>query len=333
MQPNAKTGLLMVGHGSPSARANEAFIAIVARVAGRLGVPVLPTFFSIARPSIEDQVARLAGEGVEHIVLMPYFLYTGQHVSKDIPVVLSQCREKFPRVSIDVLPTLEGEAGLVEVVVERLLPYVPPAPLPAEGQAIERRSHEIIDAQLPAPAGRDAAERAVIRRVIHASADFSFAGSMRIHPRAVQAGIEALRNGKPIVCDVSMLQAGITRTRCEVLCAVSDARTVELARERKTTRAAAAMDVLADRLDGAIVAVGNAPTALWKVMAMAASGGPRPALVVGLPVGFVGARESKLALIESGLCYITNTSPRGGSPVAAAAVNALALLEREGPHA
>jgi precorrin-8X/cobalt-precorrin-8 methylmutase len=83
-------------------------------------------------------------------------------------------------------------------------------------------------------------------------------------------------------------------------------------------------------LEGAIVAVGNAPTALWKLMEIGRNGGPRPALVVGLPVGLVGAREAKLALLESDLCYITNTSARGGSPVAAAAVNALAMLEEDG---
>jgi precorrin-8X/cobalt-precorrin-8 methylmutase len=126
-----------------------------------------------------------------------------------------------------------------------------------------------------------------------------------------------------------MLQAGITRSASEVLCAIGDARTIQLAGEKSITRAAAAMEVLKDRIEGAIVAVGNAPTALWKLMELAASGGPRPALVVGLPVGLVGARESKLALIESGLCYITNAGPRGGSPVAAAAVNALALQSKE----
>ena len=323
-----KTRVLIVGHGSPRPQANEAFLAIAERVSIRLGMPVLPTFFSLARPNIEDRVGQLAAEGVRHVVLMPYFLYTGQHVSKDIPALLAECRQKFPEVTIKVLPTLEGEAGLVEIVAERLMPYVPAAVLPTQGQAIERRSHEIIDHQL-GPVGQGGeAHRAIIRRVIHATADFSFASSMRIHPQAVEAGLAAMRAGKPIICDVKMLVAGITKTPCEVICAISDAKTVALAAEQSITRAAAAMEVLADRLDGAIVAVGNAPTALWKIMEMAASGGPKPALVVGLPVGFVGARESKLALIESGLCYIANTSPRGGSPVAAAAVNALALLEK-----
>jgi precorrin-8X/cobalt-precorrin-8 methylmutase len=123
-----------------------------------------------------------------------------------------------------------------------------------------------------------------------------------------------------------MLEAGITRVENKILCGIDHEDVIAAARQKGCTRAAAAMEKFASQMDGAIVAVGNAPTALWKVMEIA-RGGPQPAVVVGLPVGFVGARESKLALIESGLCYISNTSPRGGSPVAAAAVNALAMLD------
>lgn len=334
MNADANTiGILMVGHGSPRAEANAGFIEIVNLVAARLGVPVLPTFFSLAKPDIPDQVARLAAEGVRHIVLMPYFLYTGQHVSRDIPALLAKCQADFPHVRLELLPTLQGDPALVDLVVERLLPLCPASPLPTEGKAIERRSHEIIDRQLSPLDGRDPAERAILRRVIHASADFSFARTLRIHPQAVRQGLAAIRAGKLILCDVKMLQAGITRAGAEAICAISDPQVIESAKARNVTRAAAAMDHLADRMEGAIVAVGNAPTALWRIMKIAASGGPKPALVVGLPVGFVGARESKLALIESGLCYIANTTPRGGSAVAAAAVNALALLSREGDHA
>jgi precorrin-8X/cobalt-precorrin-8 methylmutase len=277
-------------------------------------------------------VDSLAAQGIRRIVLMPFFLFPGQHVTRDIPAVLDRCRAKHPDLTFEVLATLEGEPALEDAVAERLAPFIPATrPLPTEGKAIEQRSHEIIDSQLGQSGPQDPAERAIIRRVVHATADLSFARSIRIHPQAVQCGIEALRAGSPILCDVQMLHVGITRSSGQVLCAISDPQTIRLAAERGCTRAAAAMEVLQDRLDGAIVAIGNAPTALWKVMEIAASGGPRPALVVGLPVGFVGARESKLALIESGLCYITNVGPRGGSPVAAAAVNALALMHRQHP--
>jgi precorrin-8X/cobalt-precorrin-8 methylmutase len=328
--PHGDVGILVVGHGSPRAQANEGFVDLVERVAARLGTPVLATFFSLAKPDIDERVADLAGQGCRRIVLMPYFLYTGQHVAKDIPALLARCRERFPDVQIDVLPTLEGEPALVDVVVERLTPYAPPAALPTDGPAIERRSHQIIDRQLVGQTTRhNPVEQAVIRRVVHATADLSFARSLRLHRHAVEAGRSALRQAKPILCDVRMLQAGITRVASEVLCAIGEPATAERARKHGGTRAAAAMETLRDRIDGAIVAIGNAPTALWKIMEIAASGGPRPALVVGLPVGFVGARESKLALIESGLCHIANTTARGGSAAAAAAVNALALSLKE----
>ncbi|MDD4889124.1 MAG: precorrin-8X methylmutase [Phycisphaerae bacterium] len=322
-------GILIVGHGSPRSQANEGFLSLVARVADRLGVTALPTFFSIAKPSIEDQVALLASQGIRRIVLMPYFLYSGQHIKRDIPELLEKCRHAFPGVTLELLPTLEGELALEDLLVDRLTPLVPSQPLPADGAAIERRSHEIIEHQLQGRESADPAERAVVRRVVHATADLSFARSLRIHPRAIAAGRKAIVDRKPVICDVKMLVAGLTHVPGEVLCAIGDPDVAQAAKGANCTRAAAAIDALADRLAGAIVAVGNAPTALWRVMEIARSGGPRPALVVGLPVGFVGARESKDALMQSDLIYISNVGARGGSPVAAAVVNALAFLTQE----
>ncbi len=200
--------------------------------------------------------------------------------------------------------------------------------MPSDAAGIEQRSYEIIDRQLGDWGPADPGARQIIRRVVHATADISFARTLRIHPQAVERGRLALAEGKPILCDVKMLQAGMTKIGGEILCAIGRAEAAALAQAQGGTRAAAAMELLAPRLEGAIVAIGNAPTALWKVMELARQGGPRPALVVGLPVGLVGARESKQALLESDLCYITNVGPRGGSPVAAAAINALATLER-----
>ena len=156
--------------------------------------------------------------------------------------------------------------------------------------------------------------RASCGAIIHATADFSFARSLRIHPRRGRRGRAALAAGRPVLCDVKMLQAGITKVRNEVVCAIGDPEAAALAQRRQCTRAAAAMELLAPRLAGAIVAIGNAPTALWKLLEIVRGGGPRPALVVGLPVGLVGAREAKLALLESDLCYITNISARAAAP-------------------
>jgi precorrin-8X/cobalt-precorrin-8 methylmutase len=196
------------------------------------------------------------------------------------------------------------------------------------GAEIARRSHEYID-QFLETEDLDIYHRAIVRRVIHSTADFSFARSMRLHPHAIERGCMALADDKPVICDVNMVKAGMNSIDNEIICQIKAANVLELARQNNTTRAAAAMELLQDRLEGSLVVVGNAPTALFKLMDMVANGGPRPAVVIGLPVGFVGARESKLALMESGLCYITNTSCKGGSPVAAAAMNALASLVKE----
>jgi precorrin-8X/cobalt-precorrin-8 methylmutase len=322
------TGILIISHGSPRAQANRGFETLVARVASRLGdVEVLPTFFSITQPDIPDRVATLASKGVHHIVLMPYFLYSGQHVTVDIPALLDECRRRFPHLVLELLPPLENDPAMEDLLVERLAPFADAdASLPNEAKAIEQRSYEIIDRQLGDGGPTDPAARQIIRRVVHATADISFALTLRIHPQAIERGRAALAANKPVICDVRMLQVGVTKIRGEVLCVIDHAEVAAAAKAKNCTRAAAAMELLAPQWEGAIVAIGNAPTALWKILELVRNGGPRPAVVVGLPVGFVGARESKLALLESDLCYITNTSPRGGSSVAAAAVNAIAML-------
>ena len=157
------TGIIIISHGSPREVTNQGFVGLVARIAARLGVPqVLPAFFSIARPNIADQVAVLNSQGLRHIVLMPYFLYSGQHVTTDIPALLDQCRQQFPQLALEFLPTLENDPALEDVVVERLTPLATTGTaLPGEGAAIERRSYEIIDQQLTDWGGADPGARAM----------------------------------------------------------------------------------------------------------------------------------------------------------------------------
>jgi len=322
------TGVLIVSHGSQRAEANRGFEAMVARVASRVeGAAILPAFFSLAHPDIREQIELLASRGARRVLVMPYFLYSGQHVLVDIPAVLDQCRRRFPCLTIELLATLENDPALEDLLVERLLPLAETEPsLPLDAAEIEQQSYRIIERQLADWRSEDRGADWIVRRVVHATADGSFARTMRIHPEATARGCAALAEGKPVLCDVKMLQAGMTKVRGEILCAIDRPEVVQLAEAGGCTRAAAAMEYLAPRMEGAIVAVGNAPTALWQILHIAARGGPRPAVVVGLPIGFVGARQSKLALLESDLCYITNTSARGGSPAAAAAVNVLALM-------
>jgi precorrin-8X/cobalt-precorrin-8 methylmutase len=162
--------------------------------------------------------------------------------------------------------------------------------------------------------------RAVVARMVHASADLDFATTARCAETAVAAGIDALRAGAPIVCDSHMVRVGIVGARA--VCLLDE---VAVAPDG-STRAAAAMRLAAERYPtGAVFVIGNAPTALTALLATAT----RPALVIGLPVGFVGAAEAKAALLSGGRPCITNVGEKGGSAVAAAAVNALIRLGRE----
>ena len=166
--------------------------------------------------------------------------------------------------------------------------------------------------------------RAVAERVIHASADLEYADSLVLNESVLRGGAEALRRGASIVADVGMVAAGIT-TR-EALCFVSDPRARELSERLGVTRSAAGFRLAAGEVgEGSVWVVGNAPTALFELLEMSVE----PALVVGLPVGFVGAAASKEELRASGLPAVSNRGPKGGSAVAAAALNALLYNEEE----
>lgn len=323
--------LILLGHGSRNEEANAGFVALGERLAERLGVGVSPAFFSISEPGLENVLKNAYAGGERKFAIMPYFLYQGQHVRTDIPELLEQCRRDLPGADITMLPTLENDPAVEDVVLDRLEGLLSYGQLPTGGMEIEERSHAMLDTLLKGVLPGDAREARLVRRLAHASGDLSFARGVRIGKGAVAAGIEAIRAGRNIFVDVKMLAAGITKAADnEVFCGIDDPDLAEQARAKGSTRAAEAVEKYADMWAGGILAVGNAPTALWRLMELCRRGARPPALVVGLPVGFVGAAESKAALWESGLPCITNLGRRGGSPVAAAAVNALALLAGEG---
>jgi precorrin-8X/cobalt-precorrin-8 methylmutase len=171
-------------------------------------------------------------------------------------------------------------------------------------------------------------EERVAVRVIHASGMVEITPDLFFSPGAAQAGIAALAAGAPILCDANMVAHGVTRARLpannEVICTLADPRVAELARDMGTTRTAAAMEFWRPHLAGAVVAFGNAPTALFHLLEMLDAGAPRPALILAMPVGFVGASESKEAAIADGrVPVIAMRGRKGGSAMAAAALNAL----------
>lgn len=198
-----------------------------------------------------------------------------------------------------------------------------------DGAAIYRQSFATIRAEADL-AGLPADVAQVVVRMIHACGMVDLVRDIAYTPGVVARAREALRAGAPVLCDVTMVASGVTRRRLpadnDVICALSDPSVPELAAKLGTTRSAAALELWRERLDGAVVAVGNAPTALFRLLEMIEEGAPRPAAVIGVPVGFVGAAESKDALAEhrSGIEHLVVRGRRGGSAIAAAAVNAIA---------
>jgi len=221
---------------------------------------------------------------------------------------------------------------------------VPPASLtkryalPAE--EIERRSLAIVEAAIPSCSGWTSEAREVVKRMVYAAGDLAIAGLARVHPEAVESGLQAIRAGAPIVCDVRMVAAGLRPYDGSVHVAIDPhpsplpegEGTVPLPSrgerlgEGTPTRAAQGIRQLAPQLDGGIAVIGNAPTALLALLDFMDEGRCQPALIVATPVGFVAAAEAKQELMARQTPYVTVEGTRGGSPLAAAAMNALLIL-------
>jgi len=198
---------------------------------------------------------------------------------------------------------------------------------------IERSSFQIIDQE----AGTHhftGQQWSIVRRMIHTTADFEFKEMVRFHPHAVSAGIEAIRNGKMIITDTNMARVGIRKKEVEtyggrVKCFMDDPLVHKKAKAESSTRANAAVDAAVPEMKDGIYVVGNAPTALLRLIELVSTKKARPSLIIGLPVGFVNAAESKAALMEMDHPYISNVGRKGGSNLAASVVNALAILATE----
>lgn len=198
-----------------------------------------------------------------------------------------------------------------------------------DGTAIYERSFAIIRDE--ADLSRFTPEQAEVAvRMIHACGRVDAAEVIDFSPELVPAARRALQQGAPIFCDAQMVAHGVTRARLpsdnDVVCSLRDERVPALAAELGTTRSAAALELWRDRLEGSVVAIGNAPTALFHLLEMLAAGAPKPAAILGVPVGFVGAAESKDALADNthGVPYLVVRGRMGGSAMTAAAINALA---------
>jgi precorrin-8X/cobalt-precorrin-8 methylmutase len=206
-----------------------------------------------------------------------------------------------------------------------------------KGQSIEDESMEIIEREIGSHP-YSGFEWHIVRRVIHSTADFDFAGQNKIvfHKNAVKSGLEALKMGKNIIVDVNGIigllnKQNISDYKNQIICDISNPDVVKEATRLNKTRAQTAMRMRANEMNGGVVVIGNAPTALMEVIQMIKEGITRPSLVVGIPVGFVCASESKEELQKVDVPFITNIGRKGGSPCAAAIINALYKIIRESP--
>ena len=293
------------------------------------GVEVTGAALQFNHPTLEEAVESLVGRGVERIVIMPYFLFSGRHITEHVPELIEKLKGIYPGKQFIMATPLGLEEHFVTRVARRIEEVAPELSLNSRlslnsPEEIERQSMEIVERLLPPALNISADERLIVKHIVHAGGDPQLASLVRFSPSAITSGLSAMAKGSPIFTDVRMVAAGINRRRAEACrCPVSCAMDESEGLKPDRTRAAAAMRHLGKRLNGAIVAIGNAPTALMALLELVDNNRIKPALIVGMPVGFVQAKESKDELMKRDVPYIAIAGTRGGSALAVATVNAL----------
>ena len=353
------TAVLILGHGSPVSKANNTLLEVAeaVRIKGGYGI-VQPAFLQFEHPNFAEAVDKIVGMGAQQIIVHPYFLYMGAHVTKDLPFEIGTAKRKYPDIEFILAPHLGYHEKLVDIAVERIesvknkksevrsqksegnritpfpTSHIPHPTSQIAGQhPIEAESFRIIGEQLDG-SRFSSLELPIVKRIIHTTADFEYAEIVRFGNNAIEAGMDAISKGADIIADVKMVAVGISKERLDkfggkVRCFVSDEDVIEQAKRHSITRTAAAMRKAAGFMDGSIVAVGNAPTALLELIKIIKTGHERPALVIGVPVGFVDAEESKEGLMGLDVPYISIKGRKGGSTVAVAIVNALLMMAEQ----
>lgn len=338
------TGIVVLVHGSRGEQAitglPQTFQRITEGVKALLpsGVEVIGAALQFNHPDLEEAVQKLVEQNIDQIVIMPYFLFHGRHITEDIPEIVETIRSRYPDKRFIMTSPLGSTTDFIGQIVQRIdeaVPelYVDSDVAPDSPQDIERHSMEIIGRLLSPTQSFSEQELLIVKRIIHASGDADIASLIRLSSSAVSNGLDAIVNARPIITDVHMVAAGInTRMAnahgCSIICAMDESDEQMQSHNQKTTRAASAMLNLGKRIDNAIVVVGNAPTALMTVLELTDSKAIKPSLIVGMPVGFVQAKESKYQLMKQDIPFITIVGTRGGSAMAAATVNALLKMSQ-----
>lgn len=321
--------IILIGHGSPKKEANN--IELVGRLLHDAIHPrcdkncVRIAYLQFAEPELMTVIRKHIEDGAGKVIVHPFFLSSGIHVTKDIPDMIAEARSLYPEVEFIYSEPLGVHDKLVQVVLERI--YAANGMKPEE---IEIKSFDIISEE--DDFGNTLPEHLpIIKRVIHATADFDFKKNLIFHPDAVKAGLGAIKSGKDILTDVEMVKTGINKKLLErwggkVICNINSS---EPQAEGRTRAQIGIESALKGSNNIGIIAIGNAPTALLKTIELLSNSNSKELLVVGVPVGFVNALESKTLLSTQRFPFITNLSRKGGTPVAVAIVNALLKMANE----
>jgi len=322
--------IIIAGHGSPRDEANniEQIAALLHSMIhpGCSGKCVMAAYLQFAQPDIMQAITECVKDGTKKLIIHPYFLSSGMHVTKDIPEIIKEAEKRYPEVEFIYTEPVGVHNKMAQVVLERI--YTASGLTPEE---IEKRSFEIITEESDLS---DVSEekQSIIKRVIHATADLEFKTSLVFHPDAIKTGIAAIKAGKDILTDVEMIKAGINKRLLQkwggkIICEIQDSR---FKIQNNKTRAEIGIEkALKENNNIGMIAIGNAPSALLKTIEILTSTDYKSQikdhdiLVIGVPVGFVKALESKALLAKQKFPYITNLSRKGGSTVAVAIVNAL----------
>lgn len=334
-----RTGIVILIHGSRGEQAitglPEAFRRITEGVKALLspGTEVLGAALQFNHPDLEETVAIMVSRSVEKIVIMPYFLFSGRHITEDIPELIEKMKNNYPGINFVMAEPLGSDSDFIDNImhcIEKAVPelranYQKSSPSPEE---IEIQSMEIVENLIPSKSLLSPDERTIVKRIVHASGDPDIASLVRFSSSAISSGLNAIANSGHIYTDVNMVASGISKHLTDIYgysvsCALDISKDKLVIPNTNTTRAATAIYNLGKRLNDSIVVIGNAPTALMSILEMIDKKEILPALVIGMPVGFVQAKESKYELMKFDIPYITIIGTRGGSAVAAATVNAL----------
>lgn len=318
--------IILLGHGSRITSANKTLkqMALLVKKLGDVSIVEI-AFLQFINPDFFDAISACVLKGVKKIIIHPYLLYKGRHFEEDITEMITDAQRKYPEIEFVLTEPLGVHKNIAMVVLERAKKDIKPVKI-LKAHEIEEKSFDIITEEMDKINFRDI-ELPIVKRVIHASGDFEFAKNMRFHPEAVVAGIKAIKKGMNILVDVEMVKAGISKDILEryggrVICHLSEQKIKEKSIESEKTRSEIAIEMGAKENIG-IVAIGNAPTALYKIMKLIKDTVFKPELVIGVPVGFVKAVESKEVLQHMQYPFITSLGRKGGSSVAVAIVNAL----------